>query len=211
MQVFGALLSPFVRKVCLVAEEKGIAYELVMSRPGSPDPDFVAASPFGKIPAMKDGDFSLADSTAIVTYMEAKHPAKPMLPADPQARGKAMWFDEFADTILAASGLKILFHRLVGPKILKIGGDEAIALQGEAELPHILSYLEGVAPESGWLLGDSFSLADISVASMFRSLGYVGHAPKAETHPGTAAWFARVCERPAWRKVAAVEENLRIS
>ena len=209
MQVFGALLSPFVRKVCLVAEEKGIAYELVLSRPGNADPDFVAASPFGKIPAMKDGDYTLADSTAIVTYLEAKHPAKPMLPADPQARGTAMWFDEFADTILAASGLKILFNRLVGPKILKVGGDEAIALQGEAELPRILEYLEGAVPDTGWLLGESFSLADISVASLFRSLAYVGHAPKVATHPRTAAWYARVCQRPAWQRIAAIEDAPR--
>ena len=106
MQVFGALLSPFVRKVCLVAEEKGIAYELVMTGPGSSNPDFAAASPFGKIPALKDGDYTLANSTAIITYLEARHPAHPMLPADPQARGRAMWFDEFADTILAGAGLK---------------------------------------------------------------------------------------------------------
>jgi glutathione S-transferase len=137
--------------------------------------------------------------------MEAQYPVRPMLPADPQARGRAMWFDEFADTILAGSGLKILFNRLVGPKILKIGGDEALALQGEAELPRILAYLEGVVPDTGWLLGDSFSLADISVASLFRSLAYVGHGPKAATHPKTAAWYARVCERPAWQRIAAKE------
>jgi glutathione S-transferase len=209
MQVFGALLSPFVRKVCLVAEEKGIAYELTFGTPGNPIPDFVAASPFGKMPAIKDGDFMLADSTAIVTYLDAKYPAQPMLPADAEGRGRAMWFDEFADTILAGSGLKILFNRLVGPKLLKVGGDEAIALQGEAELPRILTYLEGVAPESGWLLGESFSLADISVASLFRSLAYVGHAPKAESHPRTAAWYARVCQRPAWQKIAAIEDAPR--
>lgn len=205
MKVYGALLSPFVRKVCLVAEEKGIAYELVMSSPNNPDPEFAAASPFGKIPAIVDGDYRLADSTAIVTYFEARYPQAPLLPADPQARGRAMWFDEFADTILGAAGLKILFNRLVGPKILKIGGDEAIALQGEAELPRILAYLEGAAPEAGWLLGDAFTLADISVASVLRTLAYVGHGSKPETHPRTAAWYARVGERPAWQRIAERE------
>ena len=64
--------------------------------------------------------------------------------------------------------------------------------------------VEGVVPEHGWLLGE-FTLADISVASVFRSLGYVGHEPKAETHPNTASWYARVCERPAWKTIAAQE------
>jgi glutathione S-transferase len=205
MQLYGALLSPFVRKVCLVAEEKGIAYELIFTSPHGSDPGFNAASPFGKIPALRDGDYTLADSTAIVTYLEAKYPEKPMLPADPQARGKAMWFDEFADTILAASALKILFNRLVAPKLLKLPYDDAIALEGEAELPPILAYLEGAAPQTRWLAGKDFSLADIAVASVFRSLSAVGHGPDAQTHPAIAAWYARACARPAWQTIAERE------
>jgi glutathione S-transferase len=205
MQVFGGLASPYVRKVCLVLEEKGLAYELVQLAPHSDHPAFRAASPFGKIPGFVDGDYHLADSSAIVAYLEARHPERPLLPAEPRARGKAMWFDEFADTIFAASGLKILFNRFVAPKFLKIPGSEELALQGEAELPRSLDYIESVAPESGWLLGEDFTLADISVASMFRSLTYVGYDPKAQTHPKTTAWYARVGERPAWRTIAKAE------
>ena len=204
MKLFGALLSPFVRKVCVAAAEKGMACELVLSSPGNPDPDFAAASPFGKIPAMKDGDYTLADSTAIITYMEAKQPSPALLPAEARARGKAMWFDEFADTIYAASGLKILFNRLVAPRLLKLPYDEAIALQGEAELPRILDYLESVAPQSGWLAGE-FTLGDISVASMLRSMAYVGHGPDAAKYPKTAAWYDRVAARPGWLAVAEQE------
>jgi glutathione S-transferase len=207
MKVFGALLSPFVRKVCVAAAEKGMEYELVLSSPGSPDPDFVSASPFGKIPAIRDGDFSLADSTAIITYMEAKQPAPALLPAEARARGQAMWFDEFADTIYAASGLKVLFNRLVAPRILKLPYDENVALQGEAELPRIVAYLESVAPDSGWLAGD-FSLGDISVASMLLTMSYVGHGPDEAKCPRTTAWYARVCARPAWQKVAELEAPL---
>ncbi|QGN53281.1 hypothetical protein GKE62_00615 [Novosphingobium sp. Gsoil 351] len=61
MQVFGFPLSPFVRKVHLVAAEKGIEVEMVVVDPRKPDPDFLAASPFRKIPALKDGDYMLAD------------------------------------------------------------------------------------------------------------------------------------------------------
>lgn len=205
MQVFGGLPSPYVRKVCLVLEEKGLPYELIQLNPNSDQPAFRAASPFGKIPGFADGDYHLADSTAIVAYIEAKHPERPVLPCEPRARGKAMWFDEFTDTIFGASGLKIMFNRFVAPKFLKIPGNEELALQGEAELPRSLDYIESVAPENGWLLGDTFTLADISVASMFRTLTYVGHQPAAETHPKTAAWYARVGERPAWRKIAEAE------
>ncbi len=204
MKLYGALLSPFVRKVALIAAEKGIDCELVVGSPGNPNSEFAEASPFGKIPAMRDGDYTLADSSAIAHYLETKHPAPALLPADAQARGRAVWFDEFADTILAGAGLKILFNRLVGPKLLKRPYDEAIALQGEAELPPILAYLEGAAPQQGWLVGD-FSLGDIAVASLLRSLTYVGHGPDGAAYPRTAAWFARVAERPAWRQIEAQE------
>lgn len=207
MLIYGALLSPYVRKVAMVATEKGVEFSLKMTGPGGTDPDFVAASPFGKIPAICDDDFRLADSSAIVQYLEAKHPAPALIPADPEGLGRAIWFDEFADTILAGSGLKILFNRLVGPKILKVGGDEAIALQGEAELPRILAYLESVVPAEGWLLGNAFTLADISVACVFASIALVGHAPNPESHPLTAAWYARVCARPSWQKLVESEKR----
>lgn len=206
MQVFGGLISPYVRKVCLVLEEKGLPYTLAQLSPHADHAEFRATSPFGKIPSLVDGDYSLADSSAIVAYVEALHPARPMLPTDPRLRGRAVWFEEFADTIFGAAGLKILFNRFVGLKLLKLPVDEARALEGVAELPRSLAYIESIAPESGWLLGEEFTLADIAVASVFRSLVYVGFGPDAAAYPRTAAWYARVAERPAWRKVAEVED-----
>ena len=205
MKVFGFPLSPFVRKVHLVATEKGIAVETVLGNPASPSPEFLAASPFRKIPALQDGDFTLADSTAIVTYFDALQPEPPMLPGDAQQQAKAVWFEEFADTILTPAGGKIVFNRFVGPKFLGLAGDEDAAKQGEAELGPILDYFEGVAPECGWLTGNEIGIGDIAVASVFRTLGYVGFEPDAQKHPRTAAWYARVCARPAWQDVAARE------
>ncbi|WP_298286791.1 glutathione S-transferase family protein [Novosphingobium sp.] len=208
MKLYGALLSPFVRKVAVIATEKGISWDLARGGPGSTDPEFLAASPLGKIPAIDDDGFTLADSSAIAFYLDAKYPEPKLLPDAAQLRGKAVFWDEFADTVLGASGLKILFNRLVGPKLLKTGGDESIALQGEAELPRWVDWLEGEVPAEGWLLGDTFSLADIAVASTFRTLAYVGHGVNADLRPNTAAWFARVAERPAWAAVAAREEPI---
>ena len=94
-----------------------MAYELVLASPGSPDPDFVAASPFGKIPALQGRRLHASpNSSAIVAYLEAKQPAPPLCRPSREARGQAVWFDEFADTVYAASGLKILFNRLVAPE-----------------------------------------------------------------------------------------------
>lgn len=206
MKLYGALLSPYVRKVAVICEEKGISWDLARGGPGSTDPEFLAASPLGKIPAIDDDGFTLADSSAIAFYLEAKYPDPCLLPADPQARGKTVFWDEFADTVLGTSGLKILFNRLVGPKLLKVGGDEAIALQGEAELPRWLDWLETQVPAQGWLLGGAFTLADIAVASTMRTLAYVGHGVDAAQRPQIAAWYGRVVARPAWAAVAERED-----
>jgi glutathione S-transferase len=209
MQVFGGLISPFVRKVCLVAAQKGVPFELVLANPGNAIPEFVAASPFGKIPAIKDGDYSLCDSSAIIAYLEAKHPETSVIPAEAQARGRTVWFDEFADTILASSMQKILFNRFVSPKFMKIEGDEAKALEGEAELPRLFAYLEGAVPIRGWLVGDSMTLADLAVASVLRSLRYVGWEPDPESYPRLGAWYAKVRETRCWQQIAAIEDAPR--
>lgn len=205
MKVYGFPLSPFVRKVHLVAAEKGIEIEMVLGNPAAPAEEFLAASPFRKIPALVDGDFHLADSTAIATYFDALHPEPPLTPGDARQRAKAIWFEEFADTIMVASGGKVLFNRFVGPKLLGMPGDEAMAEQGLKELGPIRDYFESQAPTAGWLAGSDFSIGDIAVASTFRSLGYIGLEPDPAKHPNSAAWYERVKARHSWQAVAARE------
>ena len=84
MIIYGSSLSPYVRKVLAYADEKGIKLELVMPGFPNPLPEFLEASPFRKMPALRDGDYTLADSSAIVHYLEAKYPDPVMIPHDPK-------------------------------------------------------------------------------------------------------------------------------
>ena len=198
MMLFGAPVSPFVRKVMAYAVEKGIDMPLTPVGIGDPNPDFVAASPFKKMPALTDGDFSISDSSAIVAYLEAKHPEPVMIPADPANRARVIWFDEFADTMMMVPGGKIFFNRVVAPKFLGRPGDEALALQGEQELPPLYDYLEGVIPASGHLVGGVLTLADISVASPFVNLAHCDIGPNAATHPKLSAFLTAIHARPSF-------------
>ena len=110
--LYGSSMSPYVRKVIAFASEKGIELDSRPVRIGNQDPEFRRASPFGKMPALVDGDFHLPDSSAIIHYLEAKHPEPPLIPGDPQLRGKCVWLEEFADTILAGCGAKMFFNRM---------------------------------------------------------------------------------------------------
>jgi glutathione S-transferase len=209
MKIYGFPISPFVRKVMVACAEKGLDAEIVLANPAQPTDEFRKCSPYSKIPAFEDGDYRLADSTAIVTYLEAKHPEPALLPADPRARGKAIWFEEVADTVLTPAAGPIIFNRFVGPKFLGLEGDEAAAVEGEKQLADKLCYMEEVAPADGWLAGE-FSIGDISIACVIRTLAYPGWQLDAAKFPALAAWYGRVTERPGW-KAAAEQENAIMS
>ena len=200
MILYGSSMSPFVRKVLAFAAEKGIELEHKPVGLGDQDPEFRACSPFGKIPAFSDGDFQICDSTAIVTYLEAKYPEPALLPAEPKARARTIWFEEFADTILMGCGSKIFFNRVVAPRFLGRPGDDAAADKAEhEELPPILDYLEGVVPEAGgFLVGDTVTLADLAVASPFANFSYMEIAPFTGAHPRTRAYIESILARPSF-------------
>ena len=199
MIVYGSSLSPFVRKVVAFAAEKGIELELKPVQPGSPDPEFRQASPFGKMPGFRDGDFAISDSSAIVAYLDAIRPEPNLIPTEPRARARTIWFDEFSDTILFACGGKMFFNRIVGPRFLGVPGDEEIARKAECEeLPPLLDYLEGAIPESGYLVEDRLTLADISVASPFANLRHLNVVLDPARHRKTIAWVERMLARPSF-------------
>jgi glutathione S-transferase len=205
MIIYGDSLSPFVRKAMVFAAEKGIDFELKPMQ----DPDFATISPFGKMPALRDGDFTISDSTAIVTYLEALKPEPNLIPAEPRARARAIWFEEFGDTIVGSCMSKVFFNRVVSPRFFGKPGDLAAADEAQrTEFPRLMDYLESVAPASGYLVGDRFTLADIAVASPLATLMHGDCHMDAKTHPKAYAYVSRVWERPSFAKILAQEKAI---
>ena len=199
MKLFGSTMSPFVRKVVAFAAEKAIDLELVPVGIGDPNPEFRAVSPFGKMPALADGDYGLADSSAIIHYLEARFHDPELIPADPKLRGRTIWYDEFADTLLFACGGKMFFNRVVAPRFLGREGDLAAADTAERdELPPLLDYLESVIPDSGYLVDDRLTLADLAVASPFANFAHCGVKLDAARHPKTVAYTTTILSRPSF-------------
>ena len=200
MILYGSSLSPFVRKVLAFAAEKGVELDLQPTGFPSHSPEFAEASPFRKMPALRDGDFTVADSSAIIHYLEAKHPAPALIPPDPQARGRTVWFDEFADTVLTACGAKMFFNRVVAPRFMGRPGDLDAADAAERdELPPILDYLERVVPEAGgFLVGDGITLADIAVASPFANLAHLQCEIDPARHGRVLAYTKSILSRPSF-------------
>ena len=206
MKIYGFPLSPFVRKVLVAVKEKGLDAEVVPSNPSQPDEEFAAVSPFHKIPAFRDGDFTLADSTAIVTYLDAKYPEPALIPAAPEARGRAVWFEEVADTVFIPAAAPIVLNRFLRPRIFGTEGDEAAAVAAEEAVKRPLAYLEGAVTD-GWL-DETFAVGDIALASAFRTLGYAGWNLDAAAYPRLAAWYGRVQSRAGWKAAVEVEDKV---
>ncbi len=194
-----------MRKVIVFAAEKGIAIEVRPAGFGRGDPVFAKASPVGKMPALEDGDFLISDSTAIITYMDALHPEPNLIPTDPRARARTIWYEEFGDTIAQAAGAQVFFNRVVG-KAMKLPHDPALADAAEAEkMPAIYDYLESVLPESGWLVEDRFTLADIAAACPLINVCYCSKGLTAERWPRVVAWLERMKARPSFAEALAQE------
>jgi glutathione S-transferase len=202
MILYGSSLSPFVRKTLAYAGEKGIEFELKRtgSAPGQHSEEFLEASPLRKMPALRDGDYTLADSSAIIQYLEAKFPEPELIPADPRMRGRTIWFEEFADLSLGTCGGKMFFNRVVLPRFLGTPGDEDVALNAERqELPPLLDYLERTVPEPGeFLVGGRITLADIAIATQFANFAHLGCERDETRHGRVYAYADAILARPSF-------------
>ena len=207
MILYGSSLSPYVRKTLAYISEEGLQVEVKPTGLGSTEPLFREASPFGKIPGFRDGDFAISDSTAIITYLEAKFPEPALLPLEPKSRARTIWYEEFSDTILTAAAGKLFFNRVVAPRFLGREGDlEAADKAEKEELPPLFNYIESVMPGSGHLVDDRLTLADIALTSPFVNLMHVGVQVDANTCPRTAAFLHAMLARPSFATLLAQEK-----
>jgi glutathione S-transferase len=188
MILYGSPLSPFVRKVLIYAAEKGLEIELKAAFPGSTDAEFRRISPFGKIPGFVDGDYSLCDSTAIIAYLEARYPGPELIPTEARARGQAVWFDEFGDTILVGAIAKCFFNRVAAPLLGRPQDLAAADIAERDELPPIFDWLETQMRPGGHLVGDGLTIADIAVVSPFVNLRHCAPELDSARYPKLAAW-----------------------
>ena len=208
--VYGASLSPFVRKVRVVLAEKGLKYEHDQVSPFQPPPNFLDISPLRRIPVLRDTDLpepnTLPDSSIICDYLEHKFQRPPLYPADPYQRGRALWFEEYADSVLAqACGLGLFFERVV-KKMLKQPTDEnVVAATLKEKLPPLFGYLEREIGKRKFLVGEALSIADISICTMLVNFEHAGEKIDPARWPELARYVDEVHARPSFK--ACIDEE----
>ena len=208
--VYGAHVSPFVRKVRAFLAEKNIPYELDPVVPFGAPPEFKKMSPLGRIPAFRDGDRTLADSSVICAYIERTHPTPALYPSDPYDYARALWFEEYADGgMVTVVGPKIFFQKFVAPRFFNRATDEAMVQKAvDEELPPLFDYLEGEVGDREFLVGDAISIADIGVSTQFVNLRHVGVSVDPGRWPKLAAYVARMHARPSFKGLIEEERAM---
>ncbi len=195
--VYGLIGSPFFRKVCTVLNEKSVPYEIENFSPFSAGDDFTEINPARRIPFLKDTsageDFIIPDSSAIVHYIERKHPENSLMPTGHADYGRALWFEEYADSEMASKiGLGV-FRPVVFPQLAQKAPDlEAAEKTIREKLPAIHDYIEAQLEGKEWLAGNMFSIADIAVGVQYGNLAFTGYSPSAERWPNIAAFMKRL-------------------
>lgn len=190
--LFGVPASPFVRKIIYYCQQRQIDFTLQTTLPGTADAAFRTVSPLGKVPAWQDEHIGISDSSVIIQYLERQHSAHSLLPADPVLAARALWFEEFADSRMVPALGGHLFAEVVLAKTFfkrdAIQADIELALT--TEIPDICAYLEAQLT-GDYLVGDSLSVADIAVGSVFTCLWHCGYdLPEAATN--LYAWLQRL-------------------
>lgn len=202
-RLYHSTLSPFCRKVRLVLAEKRVEVELVEERYWESPPDLKRRNPAGKLPVLRYRGNMLAESQAIVEYLDEAIPSPALMPTTAlerhEVRRLCAWFD---DKFNAEVTRPILAERF-WKKVLREGyPDSRIVKDGLRAIKDHIDYLSGLLEERRWLAGHTMSLADFTAAAHFSCLDYISDVDWDRSEV-LRDWYATIKSRPAFRSILA--------
>lgn len=197
VEIIGAPQSVYVRATRLALEEKGVRYALRPAMPHSEE--ILAINPYGKIPAMRHGDFELFESKAIATYIDRAFSGPRLVPEDARLAARTeQWISAINTSVFPA-----LVGYMQANAFPKGPGGEPDRAMVDGFLPTVRSnirVLDKAVSPTGHLSGESFTLADMFLMPI---LTYLRAFPEsremmAEAHC-LSAYFERHCARASYQ------------
>ena len=202
--LFHLPLSPFCRKVRLVAAEKSMGVQLEVEEPWRRREDFLMLNPAAEVPVWVDDDGgTIADSTAICEYLDEIDLSASLVGNTPSDRAETRrlvaWFDiKFYREVTA-----YLYGERMLKRIRRTGEPNSAAIRaGRQNIGYHLDYIAWLTDRRNWLAGDRLSLADLAAAAQLSTLDYLGEVPWDQSE-GAKIWYQRVKSRPSFRTLLA--------
>lgn len=201
--------SPYAWRVLLTLEVKRLDYEsrlIQFSRGDHRSPEHLALSPRGKVPVLRDGDYVLSESLAIMAYLDRRHPEPPLFGSSAQETG-LIWkaISEMQSYVFP------LAERIIVPAFGGRALDAADMQAAADELHGELGLMEQAVSARGWLAVEQLSAADLAVypfvETLLRAAGKdavrpmgLGLLPLAQRHPALEDWRQRVTDLPGYTR-----------
>jgi glutathione S-transferase len=204
MKLYGHPASTCARKVLLTLAEKGHEAEFVLvdlMKGEHKQPAFLAKQPFGVIPVLEDGDFSLYESRAIIRYLDDKLAGPSLTPRDAKERARMEQYTSIEYSYFSPAAMKIVMN-VIFKKMMGQEPDMAAVAQGKADTAKALDIVEKDLVGREFLAGNSFSLADVTWMPYVQYVFAAGEGALITDRPNVGAWWKRVSSRPTWQKIA---------
>ena len=202
--------SPFAWRVMLTLEVKGLTYEsklLEFSNGENKTPAYLQLNPRGKVPTLKDGDFVIYESLAILAYLDRQYPEPPLFGETAQKTALIWRFISECESYLVSAADKV-----VRPVFFGKGLDRVDEIQQAAQaIRHELNLLNERLTNRHWLATEAISAADIAVFLVIQLIlraaaketaqtFNLGFAPLAQTYPNIARWVERIESLPNYQR-----------
>lgn len=181
-------------RVIWLCEEMGLPYELAPV-PFPPDDKYRARNPIGSVPFLEDGDVAMNESTAMLLYVAQKYGPTPLLPAPTEpCFGRVMQFLIFGETTITMWINVMNLALFFAPDDAKQNWSvqEAARRAGAA-----IDYLSATLGESDYIVGDRFTVADISCSFPLAVWRRLHRRP---LPPNLATYMKRCESRDAYRR-----------
>ena len=198
--IYGIPGSPFVRAVQIAMQEKGAPWRMAALQPGETKGEaHLKRHPWGRMPTIEHGDFSLYETQAIVRYIDQVFPGAPLQPADARAAARMNQAIGINDWYLFPKAVAVIgFQRIVGPALMGLTTDEAAVAAAVPEAERCVRALDAILEGSPFLAGESFSLADVMLGPQMDFLGATPEGESLLAGTGLGAWLERMRARPSF-------------
>jgi len=202
LTLIGYRYSVYLRIVRMVLAEKHLRATLVEVNPFAPPlpPGFLELNPFGRVPVLQHGPFTIYETAAITRYLDEALPGPPLQPADARDRARMAQVVAIADADACLPMVRQVYAQGVFAPAEGLAGDGAQVAAGLAASGRVLAVLDGIAAEGRVLDARTVTLADLHLAAMVAAFVQVPEAAAMLAgHPALARWWAAMCLRASLR------------